>query len=106
MVDVPELVEVPPARVVRRDRLRRGPQLRCADDPHLDASGEEPPVERTARPVRVRALTVNHEPDHHTRSCLASRTSANRSPTAPGLKPNWLMWTDDLADSTSRSIGG
>ena len=37
---------------------------------------------------------------------LATRTSANLSPTAPGRKPNWLMWIEDDADAMSSSIGG
>src|SRR5436190_2129250 len=31
---------------------------------------------------------------------------ANTSPTTPGLKPNWLMCTDEVAAAMSSSIGG
>src|SRR5689334_16849805 len=32
--------------------------------------------------------------------------SANASPTMPGLKPNWLMCTEEVAAAISSSIGG
>ena len=32
--------------------------------------------------------------------------AANLSPTSPALKPNWLMWIDDVAPAMSSSILG
>src|SRR4029079_8649996 len=37
---------------------------------------------------------------------FSTSASANSSPTPPGRKPNWLMWTEEDAERMSASIGG
>src|SRR3954447_23250139 len=56
-------------------------------------SGPEPRLSTTSRTATPSAA-------------LSVRAWANTSPTTPGLKPNWLMCTDEEAEAMSSSIGG
>jgi hypothetical protein len=62
MIDVPELVEVPPCGRSRHNRLRWRTYLSCANHSHGDTSGYQPVKEGTTRPVGVGALPIDYEP--------------------------------------------
>jgi hypothetical protein len=91
VVDVREVADVPARGAAGGDRLRRRPRLCGAHHPYLDASPKQAFVEVAARAVGVGALAVDDEPNLHAFGCFASSASANASPIAPGLNPNWLM---------------
>jgi hypothetical protein len=106
MVDVPEPAQVPTGRAVVRQRSGGDARPRRAHDANLDPRGCEAVVERLRAPLRVGTLPVDDEPDGDALSDLPISASANRSPTRPGRKPNWLMCTEDEAAAMSASIRG
>jgi hypothetical protein len=103
---VAELGQVPPSGAVPSQRPERRSKLGRAHDAYLDACGREPVVERLRAPLGIGATAVDDEPDRHALCRLRDQRLANASPTTPGLKPNWLMCTEDDAEAMSSSIGG
>ena len=106
VVDVAE-TDRPAALPSRRGGLGRSPRLGRPDHADVDAAAIKALVERTARAARDPSLGCPRSRRTVTPAEVRSKSaSAKTSPTAPGRKPNWLMWTDDCAVSMSRSIGG
>ena len=102
MVDVAELAHAPAPGAGRGRRLRPRAQPRRAHDADIDATREQAAIELAARPVGPRALPVHDKPDVDALGRLGEQRRREPSPIVPGLKPNWLMCTEEAA---ARDVG-